>query len=297
MTMSEKFGSEGPDAGERFTRYLRTVRGVRQLSREEELALVERWREQGDLAARRELLTVSLRSVAAIAFKYRRYGVPIDDLIAEGNLALVHALKKFDPRRGTRFMTYASFWVRAYVLDHVIGSFSIVRGGSAALRSRHFFRLRRERARLLTMTGSSEEADAVLAKSLGLRVGHVQSMVRRLEMRDVSFDADADGGVALVERLSSDEPSHEERLARLELAVQMRGTLERALASLDERERLIATTRLLANHEDQPSLAEIGRKLGVSRERARQLEARTKRKLRPKFAAHAREAGYCHAFD
>jgi RNA polymerase sigma-32 factor len=294
MTSSESLGFELPAAGDGVNRYLRTVRGVRPLSREQELALVERWRNHGDLAAQRALLTASLRSVAAIAFKYRRYGVPLDDLIAEGNLALVHALKKFDLRRGTRFMTYASFWVRAYILDHVIGSFSLVSSGSAALRSRHFFKLRRERAKLLGLVGDSEQADALLAKSLDLRVDQVRSMVRRLETRDVSVDADADGGVfALVERLSSDEPSHEDRLANLELARQVRSTIERALATLDDRERLIAETRLLADGEDQPSLAEIGKQLGVSRERVRQLEERTKLKLRPKFEIHAREAGYC----
>ena len=292
--MSESPGFEFPAVGDGVTRYLRTVREVRPQSREEELALVERWRNHGDLAARRALLTANLRSVSAIAFKYRLYGVPLEDLIAEGNLALVHALRKFDPRRGTRFMTYAAFWVRAYVLEHVIGSFSIVRAGSSALRSRHFFKLRRERAKLLTLLGDSEQADVHLAQSLDLGVRQVRSMVQRLEMRDVSVDADADGSVvALVERLSSDEPSHEERLAKLELAEQVRGTLERAMAALDDRERFIAEVRLLADDEDQPSLAELGRQLGVSRERARQLEARTKRKLRPKFESHAREAGYC----
>jgi RNA polymerase sigma-32 factor len=297
MTQRENLGFELPAVGDGVNRYLRSVKEVRPLSREEELALVERWQGQGDLAARRGLLTANLRSVAAIAFKYRLYGVPLDDLIAEGNLALIHALKKFDPRRGTRFMTYASFWVRAYVLDHVLGAYSIVRSGSAALRSRHFFKLRRERAKLLNLLGGdSEQADQLLAKSLDLRVDQVQSMVRRLETRDVSVDTETDGSVvALVERLSSDEPSHEERLAQLELAGQVRRTLERAMAALDDRERFIANARLLADDEDQPSLAEIGRQLGVSRERARQLEARTKRKLRPKFESHAREAGYCHS--
>jgi RNA polymerase sigma-32 factor len=293
MTSSESLGIDLPAAGDGVNRYLRTVRGLRPLSREEELALVERWRNHGDLAARRVLLTANLRSVAAIAFKYRRYGVLLDDLIAEGNLALVHALKKFDPRRGTRFMTYASFWVRAYVLDHVIGSFSMVSSGSAALRSRHFFKLRRERAKLLGLIGDSEQTDAVLAKSLDLRVDQVRSMVRRLETRDVSVDADADGSVlALVERLCSDEPSHEDRLANLELARQVRSTIERVLATLDDRERFIAEARLLADGEDQPSLAELGKQLGVSRERVRQLEERTKLKLRPSFESHAREAGY-----
>lgn len=292
--MTNRPGFETPAVDDGMNRYLRNVREVRRLSRDEELTLVERWQRHGDPAARRVLLTANLRAVAAIAVKYRRYGVPLDDLIAEGNLALVHALSKFDARRGTRFMTYASFWVRAYVLNHVLGSFSMVSSGSGALRSKLFFRLRRERAKLLGVVGDSEQADVLLAQALDLRVEVVRKLVRRLEMRDVSVDAGADETVAtLLERLSSDEPSHEERLAKLELVGLLRATLASALTALDERERFIAETRLLADEEDQPSLAEIGQRLGVSRERARQLEARAKGKLRPRLEAHAREAGYC----
>ncbi|HEY3498104.1 MAG TPA: sigma factor-like helix-turn-helix DNA-binding protein, partial [Polyangiaceae bacterium] len=142
--------------------------------------------------------------------------------------------------------------------------------------------------------GDGEQADALLAQSLALRVDKVRSMVRRLEMRDVSVDGGADPAVGvLLDRLSSDEPSHEDRLANRELLGQLSGTLESAMAALDERERFIAETRLLADDEDQPSLAEIGRRLGISRERARQLETRIKRKLRPSLEPHAREAGYC----
>jgi len=290
--MQNQRAFENPAAPDGLNRYLRAVREAPPLDRDEELGLVERWQRHGDRAARRVLLTANLRAVAAIAIKYRFYGVPLDDLIAEGNLALVHALSKFDARRGTRFITYASFWVRAYVLDHVMGSFSMV-SGSGALRSKLFFRLRRERAKLLSLVGDGEQANTLLAKSLGLRVDQVRSMVHRLELRDVSVDGGADPtAVALLERLSSDEPSHEDRLANSELRGQLCRTLESALSELDVRERFIAETRLLVDDEDQPSLAEIGRRLGVSRERARQLETRTKRKLRPRLESHAREAGY-----
>jgi RNA polymerase sigma-32 factor len=277
---------------DRLSRYLREVRDTPPLGRGEELALFERWRNQGDLSARRALLTANLRAVAAIAFKYRRYGVPLDELVAEGNLALVHALSKFDPTRGNRFMTYAAFWVRAHILNHVIGSFSMVGAGSGALRTKIFFKLRRERTRILNLVGEGEQADALLAQSLGLAVDTVRGMVRRLEARDVSLEGGiVDGATPLVERMVSPDPSHEERLADLELSGRLRTTVERAFAELDARERFIAEKRLLADDEDQPSLAEIGKRLGVSRERARQLETRAKRKLRPALEPHAREAG------
>jgi RNA polymerase sigma-32 factor len=277
---------------DRLSRYLREVRDTPPLGRDEELALFERWRREGDLDARRALLTANLRAVAAIAFKYRRYGVPLDELVAEGNLALVHALSKFDPTRGNRFMTYAAFWVRAHILNHVIGSFSMVGAGSGALRTKIFFKLRRERTRILNLVGEGEQADALLAQSLGLAVDTVRGMVRRLEARDVSLEGGiVDGATPLVERMVSPGPSHEEHLADLELNGRLRTTVERAFTELDARERFIAEKRLLADDEDQPSLAEIGKRLGVSRERARQLETRAKRKLRPALEPHAREAG------
>jgi RNA polymerase sigma-32 factor len=275
-----------------MNRYLRTVWAAPPLGRDEELALVERWQNGGDLAARHALLGAHLRSVAAIAYKYRRYGVPLDELIAEGNLALVRALSKFDPRRGTRFMTYASFWVRAYILDHVLGSFSMVGGRSGAFRSKVFFKLRRERARLLSLVGDGEQADALLAQSLGLGVEAVRGMVRRLETRDESIEnGPGQSPTPWLERLKSDEPNGEEQLAKRELAGWLHDTLERAMTRLNERERYIAHARLLADEEHPPSLAEIGRRLGVSRERARQLETRIKQKLRPALESHAREAG------
>jgi RNA polymerase sigma-32 factor len=277
-----------------LSHYLETVRNAPRLDRTEELRLVDRWQNHGDLAARQALLTANLRAVAAIAFKYRRYGVPLDELVAEGNLALVHALSKFDPRRGTRFMTYAAFWVRAHVLNHVIGSFSMVGAGSGVLRTKVFFKLRRERTRILNLVGEGEHADALLAQSLGLAVDTVRGMVRRLEARDVSIDgAVVDGTAPLVERMISPAPMHDETLAELELSGRLSSALSSALAGLDARERFIAEKRLLADDDEQPSLAEIGRRLGVSRERARQLETRTKRKLRPQLESHARDAGFC----
>jgi RNA polymerase sigma-32 factor len=254
-----------PAAPNQLTRKLAATRQAQPPGREEELALLERWRRDGDRAARDRLLTANLRAVAATAYRYRHYGVPLDELIAEGNIALLHALSRFDPGRGTRFMTYAAFWVRAHVLNAVVESFSMVGAGSGALRTKMFFKLRRERARIATMVGDGEHADRLLAESMGLPLERVRAMLSRLEQRDVSLDgAEGPGAPApLAGRLASPLPSHEESLADLELAAHVRSALAGALGKLDARERFIAERRLLADEEDLRSFSEIGRQLGV----------------------------------
>jgi RNA polymerase sigma-32 factor len=220
--------------------------------------------------------------VVAIALKYRRYGIPLAELIAEGNFGVVHALAKFEPARGTRFVTYAAYWIRAYVLNHVIRSWSLVGVGSGALRSKMFFKLRRERVRITNLVGDGDHADELLAKAMDLPKAKVLSMVRRLESHDVSLDSKLydDSGATLADTLLTTESSQEDSLGDNELDDQLREAVKSAIGVLDKRERYIVEKRLMADREDELSLAEIGRRLGVSRERARQLEARAKRKLK-----------------
>jgi RNA polymerase sigma-32 factor len=257
------------------------------LSRERELELVLHCQANDDPKAREELLSSQLRYVVAIALRYRRYGVPLDELISEGNFGLVHALKKFDPTRGTRFVTYAAYWIRAYVLNHVIRSWSMVGVGSGALRSKMFFRLRRERVRIANLVGEGERADELLAERLSLPTATVASMVRRLDARDVSLDAKVFDGSAttLADMLVAGDESQEESVANSETGAKVRNTVRDAMAVLDKRERYIVDKRLMADRDEELSLAEIGRQLGVSRERARQLEERAKRKLRQRIQA------------
>jgi len=273
--------------------YLTRVRSYPVLSREEEQDLVGRWLNSNDLAARERLLAAHLRYVVAIALRYRRYGVPIEELVSEGNFGLVHALGKFDTTRGTRFVTYAAYWIRAYVLNHVIRSWSLVGVGSGALRSKMFFRLRRERVRIANLVGEGGEADTLLAQAMGLPEATVQAMVRRLDARDVSLDSKPfdDSSASLADLLASGDRSQEETLAASERDDQVRTAVHSAMLELDDRERYIAENRLMADHEEELSLAEIGRRLGVSRERARQLEVRTKRKLRRRIEELARRSG------
>jgi RNA polymerase sigma-32 factor len=274
-------------------RYLSKVRSIPVLSREYEHDLVTRWLASGDTSAKDEVLAAHLRYVVAIALRYRRYGVPLEELVSEGNFGLVHALGKFEPGRGTRFVTYAAYWIRAYVLNHVIRSWSLVGVGSGALRSKMFFRLRRERVKIANLVGEGGQADSMLAESLGLPESTVMAMVRRLDARDVSLDSKPFDGssTSLGDMLVSNDRDQEETMASSELDSHLRDAVKSAMAGLDERERYIAEKRLMADSEDELSLAEIGRRLGVSRERARQLEVRTKRKLKLRIEELSRRAG------
>ena len=267
------------------SRYINQVRQIPELSREEEADLARAWRDQADGKAASQLALSNLRHVVSIAISYRRYGIPLADLIAEGNFGIVHAIRKYDPERGNRFVTYAAYWIRAYILNHVIHSWSLVGVGSGPLRSKMFFRLRRERARIAGLVGEGEEGDRMLAEKFGAPAGKVVEMARRLEARDVSLDSKVfdDGARSLVDTLVADDEDQEERFCRAEEGALLRGQLDRAIEKLDPRERYIVEARMMADPEDELSLAEIGRRLGVSRERARQLEARAKRKLRDKL--------------
>jgi RNA polymerase sigma-32 factor len=267
------------------TRYAATVQSYVTPSRDEELALFRRWRAEGDERARDVLVRASLRFVVSTARRHQRYGVPLEELIAEGNFGVVRALSKFDPERGTLFMTYASYWIRACILQYVLHSWSVV--GSGMPRSRLFFKLRRERIKLSNLVGEGERADALLAERLGVSAERLQSLLRRVDQRDFSLDAEvfADGGSPLVASLQSPEPDQEQRALAGEFGSHAEDAVRDALATLDARERYIMEHRGLADSETELSLADIGRQLGVSRERARQLEARAKSKLRAAISA------------
>lgn len=273
------------DQSSAISRYIAHVRGIPELSREEEVELARAFRDHGDERAAARLALANLRHVVSIAISYRRYGIPLADLVAEGNFGIVHAIRKYDPDRGNRFVTYAAYWIRAYILNHVIHSWSLVGVGSGPLRSKMFFRLRRERARIAGLVGEGEAGDRMLAEKFGAPAEKVIEMARRLEARDVSLDTKVfeDGARSLVDTLVADEQDQEERFVRAEEGALLREKLEQAVANLDPRERYIVEARMMADPEEELSLAEIGRRLGVSRERARQLEARAKRKLRDRL--------------
>jgi RNA polymerase sigma-32 factor len=259
------------------------------LSRERERELALRWKSDRDPVAADELVKAHLRYVVATAIKFRRYGIPLDELIAEGSFGVVHALGKFDPDRGTRFVTYAAYWIRAYILNYVLRSWSLVGSGAGALRSKNFFRLRRERARVFNLFTDEGEAEAELAKRLEVPVPQLKSMLERLDTRDVSLDSQVFDGSAsrLIDTLVSDERDQESSLVDDQVRDHRTAAVRSAVVKLDERERFIVERRMMADRDDELSLAEIGRRLGVSRERARQLEVRAKGKLRALLASDA----------
>jgi RNA polymerase sigma-32 factor len=259
-------------------RYIQQVRAIPKLSREAEHQLALKVVE-GDQDAADKLVEANLRYVIAIALQYRRYGVKLGDLIAEGSVGLVTAVRKFDPHRGTRFVTYAGYWIRAFVLESVVRSSTMVGAGSGPFRSKLFFRLRRERARLSNVISDPDELTEKLASEFDTTKEKMTELLRRLDQREISLDAPAyhDSDSTLVEMLPGGAEPQDVVVGRQRRHSGIQTRLAGALSVLDDRERLIVEKRILA--DESASLASLGRELGVSRERARQLEARAKRKL------------------
>ncbi len=249
------------------------------LSREQEHELAVRWREHGDAAARDLLIRSQMPHVLTIARRYRRAGsVTFDELVAEGNFGLVHALAKFDPNQGTRLVTYAVFWIRAHISQHLTRSRSLVATG---VQSKLLAKIRRERARIAA-SGDHGDADERVAARLAISPEKVRSLVERLDLRDMPWDIELEDSRSnrLMEVVESLSLNPEDEALRAETKSQRALAVSQALPTLDSRERFVAEHRMMAQREEQLSLAEIGRRFGVSRERARQLEARTMRKLR-----------------
>lgn len=265
------------DAG--LSGYIERVRAIPLLDRETEHDIAVRAK-GGEENARKALIEANLRFVVSVALQYRRYGIRLADLIAEGNLGLMVAANKFDPERGTRFVTYAGYWIRALILDLVVRASSMVGGGSGPLRSKLYFRLRRERARAGNLTQDTSERNVILAEKFNTTEERMEEMLRRLDARDVSLDQTVftESGVTLIETIESDEVHPEDQLMTNRTESREHTRLAAALSKLDPRERFIVEQRYM--QDEEASLADIGRTLGVSRERARQLEARAKQKLR-----------------
>ncbi|MBL8681612.1 MAG: sigma-70 family RNA polymerase sigma factor [Myxococcales bacterium] len=263
--------------------FMQRVRSTEVLSREEEHELAVRYR-AGDRAAGTKLVESNLRFVLSVARQYKRYGLPMPELVAEGNVGLATALEKFDPYKGTRFVTYAAYWIRAYVLNYVIRSWSLVGAGSGPLRSKLFFQLRRERARISNVVHDRDEAMAALAEKLQMSVEKLEPLLQRLDARDVSLDVPVfnDGDATRADLLPDATAPADEQYASAERQNVYDLRVRAAVARLDPRERFIVEQRIMSDEE--LSLAELGRKLGVSRERARQLEARARKKLEAQLA-------------
>jgi RNA polymerase sigma-32 factor len=266
-----------------FQSYVDAVERMPRLEREAELELARRWRDEEDRAAADALVEAHLRSVVKLAQKFRGYGIYLSDLVAEGNLGLLEAVRRFEPERGLRFLTYARYWVRAYMLAHVLKHWSIVDLGTTALQSKMFFKLQSEHARLIGELG--DEDDSItrrLARTFDTSEDNVRTSLQRLRRRDASLDAQVavDGTLTFLDLLESQDQDQEERTAAAEMSSLVHEAVAELWPSLDDRERLILGQRLLREEPDELTLADLGRALGVTRERVRQIEVELKRKLR-----------------
>jgi len=260
--------------------YISQVLSRAKLSRKEEADLFKKWRATKSPAVRDTIITANLRYVVAIALGYRAYPVSFDDLISEGNLGLMIAYDKYRSSRKTRFITYAAFWIRAFMLNLIIRSWHNGRTGAGPYRSKVFFKIRREKARSMCLYGNCPEAYDDLARKMEMPVDRVRSMTSVLEMPDLSIDSPGKRGgeTSLKDFLMDAGPTPEESFSTGERATGIKDAVQRAMGELDHREKYIIEKRVF--EDEGASLAEIGRDLGVSRERARQLEGRAKRKLR-----------------
>ena len=269
------------------SRYMTMAAAQPKLSLEEELALARAYQERGDRAAADKLVTANLRHVIPLALKYRVYGVPLADLIAEGNLALLNSLDRFEPARGLRFVTYAKFWIRAEMLALVMRQRSLVGGGRGPLQPKFFFRLRRDHTRLQALLGDERQVIDILADKFRKRPEEIEIILGRLGTRDASLDDAAnDNGVARVDLLEGGS-DQEQALVRSQTRAQLALAVRNASHDLSERERYIIAHRLMADREHEKTLSEIGQTLGISRERARQIESQIKDKLRKRLLQFA----------
>jgi RNA polymerase sigma-32 factor len=272
------------DADSGFQRYLREVERFDVLDRGAELEL-SRCFLDGNQRAGEKLVNCNLRYVVKIALGYRGYGYKLTDLVAEGNLGLLQAVRRFEPDRGLRFMTYASYWVRAHILSYILKSWSLVGVGTGPMQSKLFFRLHREKSRLAARLGEGADLTSLLATKFECSVERIRSMEQRIDGRDISLDAQAfrESAVTILDTLSDECVDQEDSCALEEVSEIVRQRVVEAMARFDERERLIVNERLLGN-DDKRTLAELGKELGLSRERVRQLEQRVKNKLRRTLA-------------
>ncbi len=253
------------------------------LEREQEHELAVRWAEKQDQEALHQLTSAHMRLVIAVASKFRRYGLPMSDLVQEGHVGLLEAAARFDPHREVRFSTYATWWIRASIQDHILRNWSIVRGGTSSGQKSLFFNLRRLRAQItkLDKNINSHELYQELSKAIGVSPKDVATMDARLGGPDISLNApvatDDEGSNERQDFLQSESPLPDDNASDIIDGERRTQWLQSALTVLNERELLIINSRRLS--EKGATLEELGMELGVSKERVRQLENRALKKL------------------
>ncbi|HEY5072772.1 MAG TPA: RNA polymerase sigma factor RpoH [Caulobacteraceae bacterium] len=285
-----------PDGG--LSRYLTEIRKFPMLAKDEEFMLAQRWKEHQDPAAAHRLVTSHLRLVAKIAMGYRGYGLPIGEVISEGNVGLMQAVKKFEPDKGFRLATYAMWWIRASIQEYILRSWSLVKMGTTAAQKKLFFNLRKAKSEISALEEGDLHPDQVrqIATKLGVLDSEVISMNRRLAGPDASLNAPlrSDSENEWQDWLEDkDAVSQETHLAESEEKSLRMGLLEEAMAELTDRERHILTERRLK--DDPTTLETLATEYGVSRERVRQIEVRAFEKLQKAMRAAAADRNLVNA--
>jgi len=264
-----------------LTRYLQEIRKFPLLEPDEEYMLAKRWREHGDVDAAHRLVTSHLRLVAKIAMGYRGYGLPVAELISEGNVGMMQAVKRFDPERGFRLATYAMWWIRAAIQEYILHSWSLVKMGTTAAQKKLFFNLRKLKTKLQKVDegGLTPEQVTKIAKALNVPEQDVVSMDQRLASPDHSLNAPlrAESEGEWQDWLVDETDDQETRLADREELSNRRDLLAEAMKGLNKRERHILSERRL--REEPRTLEELSQEYGISRERVRQIEVRAFEKL------------------
>ncbi len=269
------------DAESNLSRYLQDIRKFPMLDPEEEFMLAKSWREHGDVDAAHKLVTSHLRLVAKIAMGYRGYGLPVAELISEGNVGMMQAVKRFEPDKGFRLATYAMWWIRAAIQEYILHSWSLVKMGTTAAQKKLFFNLRRLKGQMQAIDDGDMTPEQVekIAKHLVVAEDDVVQMNRRLGSPDHSLNAPlrADSDGEWMDWLVDDTEDQESMLAEKQEKSRRSELLSNAMEDLNDRERYILTKRRLI---DEPTtLEELSQEYGISRERVRQIEVRAFEKL------------------
>lgn len=258
--------------------YMAEVRKYPLLTREQEQELAMRYRETGDKRAAEMLVTSNLRFVVKVAAEYSKFGARLIDLVQEGNVGLMHAVREFNPYKGVRLITYAVWWIRGYIQDYLMRQYSMVRIGTTQSQRKLFYRLQKEKELLESM--GQEPSVQLLSSRLGVSESDVETMSQRLQGRDVSLQTavDDNGKTTLLDFESSDDIPIDEQMGHAEMLSLLHEGIEDLKDSLNDRERELLEDRLLS---DEPlTLQEIGEKYGVTREAVRQMENRLMAKIR-----------------
>lgn len=278
-----------PSSPDGLRRYLQDIAKFPVLEPKEEYELSKRWHDHGDMVAAHRLVTSHLRLVAKIAFRYRGYGLPMGELIAEGNIGMMQAVKRFEPDKGFRLSTYSMWWIRAAIQEYILRSWSMVKIGSSAAQKRLFFNLRKIKSKIgaIGERGMTHEQVGDVAKILDVTRADVIDMDQRMSGNDVYLNsaASADGDGEKMDLLVEPAESHEDVLVKREELQGRKVLLSGAMAKLNDRERDIIERRRLKDEPD--TLEDLSQIYNISRERVRQIEVRAMEKLQKEMVGEA----------